>query len=74
MCVLGTHVGQKRASGPLDLKLQMVVSRHVDTGSGNWASAPNGSVTFPALDLFFFPEKGFFIGPELTNSAKPADK
>ena len=73
MCVLGTHVGQKRASGPLDLKLQMIVSHHVDTGNGNWASALNGSVTFPALD-FFFPEKGFFIGLELTNSAKPADK
>ena len=39
-CVLGAHGGQRRASDPLELELQMVLGCHV--GAGNRAvSAPN---------------------------------
>lgn len=35
MCISGTHRGQKKASGPLELELQAMVSCQVNAGNGN---------------------------------------
>lgn len=35
-CMHGVHGGQKGASEPLELELQMVASHHVDAGNWTW--------------------------------------
>lgn len=37
-CACGAHRGQKMASDPLGVELQMVVSFHVGAGNQTWAA------------------------------------
>lgn len=54
MCVPGAWGGQKKASGPLELESQMVLSHHVEAGIDSRASVRaagvlNHLITEPAL-------------------------